>query len=665
VVVNGVLSNGAGLLIELPQGAPCTADLDCASLHCVDGYCCDSPCAGGCDVCAQAIGASANGTCTVIPSGSPGANPSCALFVCDGTAASCPTACTTDAGCVASAYCAADDTCHVQKGTGGTCAAADCKSSPCRECASDYCVDGVCCDTACAGGTGDCQACSVAAGAAVDGTCGALTGTACDDGNPCTNTDICTAGACGGAAYTCGDGLACTTDTCNGDGTCTFTLTDGNCSIGGACYAAGAPNPGNQCQQCTPSTSQAAWSDKANDTACNDGHMCTRNDVCTGGVCGGTAFSCSDGLACTTDSCNGNGCTFTITAGNCSIGGACYAAGATNPGNQCQQCTPSTGQAAWSDKANGTACGDGRSCTRNDVCTGGVCGGTAFSCSDGLACTTDSCNGNGCTFTITAGNCAIGGACYAAGATNPGNQCQQCMPSTSQTTWSPKTGSCDADAGATGSDGPDAPSVDGTLQIRDAEMELAQETGQEGGQQAGLDGPGVSTLDSGTSDATSDVATIGVFDATPTGGDTPAVVSSPDGPVSSGVPDGGPVSVDTLNATADAMPIRQDGSQVVAADTGGIDGPAATKAGSSGGCGCAVGGTNSSMLSLPMCILPLLCLLRAKHSRRRNHGGTLPTTLGGGLFGASGRVRGGCRGRKPRRRGLRLFVARQNPICEQ
>jgi hypothetical protein len=38
-------------------------------------------------------------------------------------------------------------------------------------CASGFCTDGVCCNTACGGGTSDCQACAVAAGAAVDGTC--------------------------------------------------------------------------------------------------------------------------------------------------------------------------------------------------------------------------------------------------------------------------------------------------------------------------------------------------------------------------------------------------------------------------------------------------------------------------------------------------------------
>lgn len=49
------------------------------------------------------------------------------------------------------------------------------------QCQSGFCADGVCCNTACGGGvTTDCQACSVKAGAAQDGSCGTLTaGTLC------------------------------------------------------------------------------------------------------------------------------------------------------------------------------------------------------------------------------------------------------------------------------------------------------------------------------------------------------------------------------------------------------------------------------------------------------------------------------------------------------
>lgn len=63
--------------------------------------------------------------------------------------------------------------------------------TPCGEgiqCTSGYCVDGVCCDSACGGGVAtDCQACSVARGAAADGACGTVS-----DGRVCREA----AGAC-------------------------------------------------------------------------------------------------------------------------------------------------------------------------------------------------------------------------------------------------------------------------------------------------------------------------------------------------------------------------------------------------------------------------------------------------------------------------------------
>lgn len=45
------------------------------------------------------------------------------------------------------------------------------------QCATGFCVDSRCCDTACGGGSlSDCQSCSVARGAAVDGVCGVIAG---------------------------------------------------------------------------------------------------------------------------------------------------------------------------------------------------------------------------------------------------------------------------------------------------------------------------------------------------------------------------------------------------------------------------------------------------------------------------------------------------------
>ena len=342
-----------------------------------------------------------------------------------------------------------------------------------NRCTTDTCSTGVCVHTPSAAGTscadsnacngtetcdgaGHCQAGTPVVCTPLDqchaaGVCSTATGlcsnpaksdgTSCNDGNACTKNDVCKTGACAGTGYTCNDGLACTADTCNGDGTCSFNVTAGNCLINGACYPSGAVNPTNQCQQCAPATSQTAWSPKTSGTSCNDNNACTKNDVCDGaGHCGGTAYTCNDGLACTVDSCNGDGtCTFTTLPEDCVINGACYVAGATNPSNQCQQCTPSSSQTAWRPKTNGTSCNDGNACTRSDICTAGFCGGTAYTCDDGLGCTVDTCNGDGtCTHTPTDGSCVIDGTCYVAGATNPTNPCQQCAPSSSQTNWSPK-----------------------------------------------------------------------------------------------------------------------------------------------------------------------------------------------------------------------------------
>jgi len=281
-------------------------------------------------------------------------------------------------------------------------------------------------------------------------------GTACNDGNACTKNDVCTAGTCGGTAYTCNDGLSCTVDTCNGDGTCSFALSPGNCLISGVCYAAGAISPVNQCQQCTPISSQTGWTPRTDGTGCNDGNACTGNDKCTAGTCGGTAYSCDDGLACTADVCNGDGtCTHTTAAGNCLIGGTCYAAGAGSPINQCQQCTPATSQTAWSAKTNGTSCNDGNACTQTDTCSAGTCTG-----SNPVRCTaSDQCHDVGSCDPATGAcsnparvdgtNCNDGNACTQtdaclAGACAGGNpvQCTASDQCHSVGTCDPATGTC-------------------------------------------------------------------------------------------------------------------------------------------------------------------------------------------------------------------------------
>ncbi len=74
------------------------------------------------------------------------------------------------------------------------------RCSTADECASGFCVDGVCCDVACNGSSQlDCQACSIAAGAAQNGLCGPINvgaicrpaATQCDVAETCSGAFDC------------------------------------------------------------------------------------------------------------------------------------------------------------------------------------------------------------------------------------------------------------------------------------------------------------------------------------------------------------------------------------------------------------------------------------------------------------------------------------------
>ena len=69
---------------------------------------------------------------------------------------------------------------------GGRCSATS-------DCSSGTCVDGVCCQTGCAGGANDCQACSVLAGAAQNGSCSPV-----PDQRACGASGACVSGVCVG-----------------------------------------------------------------------------------------------------------------------------------------------------------------------------------------------------------------------------------------------------------------------------------------------------------------------------------------------------------------------------------------------------------------------------------------------------------------------------------
>ncbi len=262
----------------------------------------------------------------------------------------------------------------------------------------------------------------------------------CTDNLSCTQNDTCVAGSCIGDAFTCDDGLPCTADTCNGDGTCTFTAVNNQCVIDGDCYVSGDRQDAMGCMVCDPAQTTSDWSPATSALPCDDGEVCTKADVCDGATCGGVAYTCDDSLACTSDSCDGfGGCVAAQDADSCVIAGACYSDGDGNDTNPCLVCDVAISPTTWSPSA-GNPCDDNNPCTSDDVCSANGCGGTPYTCDDGKSCTDDVCDGAGdCDYPVKAGDCLIGNTCRVAGQRQNPNNCRICDPATNQNAWSPAT----------------------------------------------------------------------------------------------------------------------------------------------------------------------------------------------------------------------------------
>ncbi len=237
----------------------------------------------------------------------------------------------------------------------------------------DTCVDGAClgsepvvCEPApgqCYESPGECDP--------TDGACvftSKQPGVACDDENFCTTSDACMEGDCvGSAPLDCDDQNACTDDGCDPTTGCTHT---------------------------------------DNADPCDDGNACTLQDNCSGGLCTpGSALDCNDGNPCTADACDpATGCTHTSVpddttctfAGGLSgicLQGACVGCADDadcDDGNACTTATCVNQTCTYANNTN--TCNDGNACTYSDHCAGGVCAGTAITCSSN-ACVTRTCNG--------------------------------------------------------------------------------------------------------------------------------------------------------------------------------------------------------------------------------------------------------------------------------
>jgi len=227
-------------------------------------------------------------------------------------------------------------------------------------------------------------------------------GSSCSDGNGCTTSDACQAGAC-----VAGNPVACAaSDSCHGAGVCDPTT--------GACSDPVLPNG----------------------TACDDATICNGLETCTDGTCtAGTPIDVDDDNPCTADACDPvNGAfhdpvaagTSCETDGNtCNGTSACDGAGVCQPGappvlddeNPCtaDACDPLAG-VTHTPVAVGTSCSDANACNGDELCNAfGAClSGPAPELDDGSPCTVDVCDPLlGVTHTpVPAGtSCANGTAC--------------------------------------------------------------------------------------------------------------------------------------------------------------------------------------------------------------------------------------------------------------
>jgi hypothetical protein len=263
---------------------------------------------------------------------------------------------------------------------------------------------------------------------------------------------------CGGYCYnlsSCDDSTDCTLDFClPEDGGCVHIADHAVCDDGNPCTT-------------LLCTEEAGCTETALDGPCNDGDLCTGDDLCVDTVCTGTPIeetACADGNPCTEDQCQpAKGCVHLPAEGECGVAdgalpGECQTGvcvpllvlqapcvkiqdcSVFNSENLCSgsficgdngmcqldpesipdceknqdtactknRCNPETGDCEMSPEADELPCEDGDSCTLNDICDSGSCtiGDGSVACDDLNPCTTDSClPESGCAHDPVSGEC--------------------------------------------------------------------------------------------------------------------------------------------------------------------------------------------------------------------------------------------------------------------
>ncbi|MDC3979493.1 hypothetical protein [Polyangium jinanense] len=294
---------------------------------------------------------------------------------------------------------------------------ANTNGEPCgaaSECVSGHCVDGVCCDSACGGGVStDCQACSVTAGAPVNGICApvlpgilcrASAGVCdlvetCDGASSACPADVFSTAECRAKAGDCdiaetctGSSADCPTDVLTTAGT-ECRAAAGDCDVAETCTGSSADCPadvitpmGTECRAAAGVCDLAETCDGAS-SACPGDVFSTAECRAAMGVCD-VAETCTGSSAdCPTDVFTPEGTECGPLPGDCEVVAVCSGSSAACPDNGIAP--------------NNTPCNDGNVCRVGDTCQAGICtaGATVVqgaACDDDNPCTADDrCGGNG------------------------------------------------------------------------------------------------------------------------------------------------------------------------------------------------------------------------------------------------------------------------------
>jgi hypothetical protein len=294
------------------------------------------------------------------------------------------------------------------------------------QCLTGFCVDGVCCDNACGGGTTtDCQACSVAAGAAVNGTCGILSA-----GRVCRpSAGVCdVAETCTGTSAACpADGFAPATTVCR--------PASGVCDVEERCTGTSAACPADgflpATTECRASAGVCDVAERCTGTsaACPADYFAPATTVCRASVgpcdveerCTGTSAACPvDGFAPATTVCR-------PASGPCDAAERCTGTSAACPPDGLAPattvCRPAVGPCDVEERCTGTsaACPADSLAPATTVCRPASgdcdveerCTGTSAACpADGFAPATKVCR-------PSAGICDVEDTCTGTSATCP------------------------------------------------------------------------------------------------------------------------------------------------------------------------------------------------------------------------------------------------------